>query len=576
MSIAIEEKSQSTPPKSPLVGQSGAHVLEALLREQGADLVFGYPGAAVIPLFDVLYDSTIRCIQPRHEQGAAHMADGFARSTGKVGVCIATSGPGATNLVTGIATANMDSVPMVAITGQVKSHLLGNDAFQEADMTGITRPITKYNRQVTKVEELPRAIREAFHIARTGRPGPVLVDICVDATTAKLPADHQAAISLPGYRPAGIPPQRQIQLAADTINAAKRPVFYVGGGVIASGAHALVRQIAHQAQIPVTTTLMAMGAMDETDLYSLRMLGMHGSAIANHAVQNSDCLIAVGARFDDRVTGNLATFAPHAKIIHIDIDPSSISKTVRADIPLAGDAAAILARLQPLLHRADRSPWMTQVTQWQQQYPFRYAPSTDGTIKPQQVIESVARLTNHDAIICTGVGQHQMFTAQYYGFRRPRQFISSGGLGTMGYGVPAAIGAQFGNLGATVIDIDGDGSFSMTMNEVITAVRYQQPAKFIVLDNSYLGMVRQWQQLFWNRRYSGVEQMPVDYCAIAKAYGAAGFAASASCELDDAIKAMLQHEGPAVLHVKVEREENVYPMVPAGAALHEMRYGTLA
>lgn len=575
MSIAIEEKSESGS-KSPLVGKSGAHVLEELLREQGVDLVFGYPGAAVIPLFDVLYDSTLRCVQPRHEQGAAHMADGYARSTGRVGVCIATSGPGATNLVTGIATAHMDSIPMVAISGQVKSHLLGNDAFQEADMTGITRPITKYNRQVTKVEELPRAIREAFHIAQTGRPGPVLVDVCVDATTAKLPEDHQGEISLPGYRPIGVPPQRQIQSAADAINAAQRPVLYVGGGVVASGAHDLVRQIAHKSQIPVTTTLMGLGAMDENDPYSLRMVGMHGSAIANHAVQNCDCLIAVGARFDDRVTGNLATFAPHAKIIHIDVDPASISKTVRADIPLAGDASAILSRLLPLLQRTDRAAWMDQVKAWQQQYPFRYPPSVEGRIRPQQVIESVARLTDHDAIICTGVGQHQMFTAQYYRFRRPRQLVSSGGLGTMGFGVPAAIGAQFGNPGKTVIDIDGDGSFSMTMNELITAVRYEQPAKFIVLDNAYLGMVRQWQQLFWNRRYSGVEQMPVDFCAIAKAYGAAGFAANATCELDDAVQAMLKHEGPAVLHVKTEREENVYPMVPAGAALHEMRYGTLA
>lgn len=572
MSCTIEQTEQA--PAS-FAGQAGANIIESLLREHGVEIVFGYPGAAVIPLFDVLYDSPIRYIQPRHEQGAAHMADGYARSTGKVGVCIATSGPGATNLVTGIATANMDSVPMVAITGQVKSHLLGNDAFQEVDMTGISRPITKYNRQVKKVDDLPRAMREAFHIATTGRPGPVLLDICVDATTATMPAEYNGKLTLPGYRPAPAASVRQVAVAAEAINAAQRPVLYVGGGVIASGAHELLRQLAHKGRIPVAMTLMGLGAFDETDPLSLRMLGMHGSAIANHAVQNSDCLIAIGARFEDRVTGNLDGFAPGAKIIHIDVDPSSIGKTVRADIPVAGDAGEVLRQLLPLVKSGTRDAWLAQIDAWRKEYPSAYK-APDGHIRPQQVIQSIARLTHHDAIICTGVGQHQMWTAQYYGFRRPRQLISSGGLGTMGFGVPAAIGAQFGNPGKTVIDIDGDGSFSMTMNEVITAVRYGQPVKFVVLDNTYLGMVRQWQQLFWNRRYSGVEQMPMDYAAIARAYGAQGLSVEAPSELDDAVQQMLKCEGPAVLHVKVEREENVYPMVPAGASLHEMRLGTLA
>jgi len=573
--MSTQLETQTQPRSGGFIGMKGASIIESLLREQGVDIVFGYPGAAVIPLFDVLYDSSIRYIQPRHEQGAAHMADGYARSTGKVGVCIATSGPGATNLVTGIATANMDSVPMVAISGQVKSHLLGNDAFQEVDMTGITRPITKYNRQVIKVEDLPRALREAFHIARTGRPGPVLVDICVDATTSTMPDEHNGAINLPGYRPVPAASLRQVTLAAEAINNAKRPVLYVGGGVIASGGHELLRQLAYKAQIPTAMTLMGLGALDELDPISLGMLGMHGAAVANFAVQNADCLIAIGARFEDRVTGNLNGFAPGATIIHIDIDPSSIGKTIQADIPVTGDAKQVLEALLPMIKSNPREGWMEQVGQWKKQYPFKYDKS-EGTIKPQQVIQSLARQTRHEAIISTGVGQHQMWTAQYYGFRRPRQLISSGGLGTMGYGVPAAIGAQFGNPGATVVDIDGDGSFSMTMNEVITAVRYKQPVKFIVLDNNYLGMVRQWQELFWNRRYSGVEQIPVDFAAIAKAYGAGGFAVSAPTEVDGAIEAMLRHEGPAVLHVKIQREENVYPMVPAGASLHEMRLGTLA
>ncbi len=558
-----------------LSGMKGAEIFHQMLLDEGVEYIFGYPGATVIPIFDVLYDSTIRYVQPRHEQGAAHMADGYARSTGKVGVCIATSGPGATNLVTGIATAHMDSVPMVAFTGQVRSAVIGSDAFQEADMTGITRPITKHNFLVKRVDDLARVIREAFHLARTGRPGPVLVDIAVDATLAKPATRPQVDIMLPGYKPRQGGHGRQIAAAAAAINASQRPLLYVGGGVIHAGASSQVRALMDKGQIPAATTLLGLGSVDETHELSLRMLGMHGCAAANYAVQDCDCLVAIGARFDDRVTGNTATFAPKAKIIHIDVDPASIAKNIKADIPVVGDAAAILDSLLPMVQPLRRGPWLEQVAKWKRDYPFTFT-SEGGTIKPQQVISALGEMTGHDAIIATGVGQHQMWTAQYYGFRRPRQMITSGGLGTMGFGCPAAIGAKFGNPRATVIDIDGDGSFSMTMGEVITAVNYQQAVKFIVLNNNYLGMVRQWQELFWNRRYSGVNHPCPDFAAVAEAFGAKGMRVGHPDQLCDALSAMLRHDGPVVLAVDVAQEENVYPMVPAGASLHEMRLGSLA
>ena len=558
-----------------LAGLTGAQILHQVLLDEGVEILFGYPGAAVIPIFDVLYESPIRFILPRHEQGAAHMADGYARSTGKVGVCLATSGPGATNLVTGLATANMDSIPLVAITGQVRSGVIGSDAFQEADVTGITRPITKYNCMVKEAGDLGRAVCQAFHIARTGRPGPVLVDICVDATTARAESEPSLESRLPGYRPHRTPDSAKIHAAAKAINAAARPLLYVGGGVIHAGASELLRQLIDQAQMPVTTTLLGLGAVDETHPLSLQMLGMHGSAPANYAVQNCDCLIAVGARFDDRVTAKLDAFAPHATIIHIDIDPASISKNVAVDIDIVGDAREVLEKLLPLIDTKPRPEWLGHIAQWKKRYPFRYHPH-EGRIRPQQVIEALGRLTDHEAIIATGVGQHQMFTAQFYGWKRPRQIITSGGLGTMGFGVPAAIGAQFGNPGKTVIDIDGDGSFSMTMNEVITAVKYQQPVKFIVLDNGYLGMVRQWQELFWHKRYSGVVNPHPDFAKVAEGFGAKGMRISHPDQVEDGLKEMLAHPGPVVLAVNIEPEENVYPMVPAGKSLHEMELGTRA
>ncbi len=560
-------------PQKRYAGLTGAQVFHEMLLEEGVDVLFGVPGGALLPIFDAMYETPIRFVLTRHEQGAAHMADGYARSTGRIGVCIATSGPGATNLVTGLATAYMDSVPMVAITGQVTSALIGNDAFQEADTTGITRPITKHNMLVKRVEDVGRAVKEAFYIAGTGRPGPVLVDIAKDATMAKLTREPELKPDLPGYKPLVTGHMRQIRAAAAAINAAERPLLYVGGGVILSGASEALRALAHKAGIPVTTTLLALGCFDESEPLALQMLGMHGSAAANYAVQECDCLIAVGARFDDRVTGKIETFAPHAKIIHIDIDPASISKNVMVDVPVVGDARDILERMLPLVEAKQRSEWLARIAEWKRQYPLRYAPGAK--IKPQAVIEAVGKLTNHDAIITTGVGQHQMWSAQFYGWRRPRQFVTSGGLGTMGFGLPAAIGAQFGNPGRTVIDIDGDGSFAMTVGELVTAVHYSQPVKVVVIDNSYLGMVRQWQEMFYEKRYSATAHPCPDLRMLAEALGAKGMRITEPGEVEDAISEMLKSEGPAVLSVAVEPEENVYPMVAAGKSLHEMDLGRL-
>ena len=556
------------------VGKNGAELLIEMLKAEGTEYLFGITGGMVLPIFDALYHSDLKYILTRHEQGAAHMADGYARSTGKVGVVIATSGPGATNLVTGLATAHMDSVPIVAITGQVRSFLIGNDAFQEADTTGIMRPVTKHAVLVKRVEDLGRTIREAFHIARSGRPGPVIVDIPVDASSSRLSEEPDLTPHLPGYKPRTVGHIRQIKAAAEAINASQRPVIYAGGGIIIAGASDDLRALAEKAQIPVTTTLLGLGTFDETNPLALQMLGMHGAAAANYAVQECDCLIAVGARFDDRVTGKIETFAPHAKIIHIDIDPTSISKNVEVDIPVVGDAKDILSRMLQFIEPRDRKGWLDRVQDWKKKYPFRC--SQTGQIKPQEVIQRLGEVTKHDAIIVTGVGQHQMWTAQYYGWRRPRQMITSGGLGTMGYGCPAAIGAQFGNPGATVVDIDGDGSFCMTMVEVLTAVEYKQPAKFIVLNNGYLGMVKQWQQLFYGKRYSGVKLGVPQFAKIAEAFGARGICISDRSELGDALNTMLKHEGPVVLECMTDPAENVYPMVPAGNSLHEMDMGTLA
>ncbi|MHC4706488.1 MAG: biosynthetic-type acetolactate synthase large subunit, partial [Planctomycetota bacterium] len=481
--------------------KAGAQIIVDTLIEQGVDTMFGYPGGVVLPLFDRLYDAPIRFIIPRHEQGGCHMADGYARASGKVGVVVVTSGPGACNLTTGLATAMMDSVPVVALTGQVRTELIGNDAFQEADSTGITRPVTKYNCIVKDVQDLARTIREAFHIASTGRPGPVLVDIPVDVSVAQHSTDSSTKMKLPGYRIQAKGHKRQISMVAKAINESKQPVLYVGGGVISANAGEELRALAEKAHLPVTMTLLGLGSYDQKRPESLDMLGMHGAAYANYAVQECDLLIAVGARFDDRVTGKLKAFAPKAKIIHVDIDPSSISKNVHVDIPVVGDAKVILAELAKEVEYRDRKRWFTKITEWKQKFPFRYENSTS-TVKPQYVVEEICRQTEGKAIISTGVGQNQMWTAQFYKFSRPRQLISSGGLGTMGYGLPAAIGAKVARPDEVVIDIDGDHSFNMTMTELRTAVENELAIKVCILNNGYMGMVRQWQELFYGRRYS--------------------------------------------------------------------------
>ncbi|MDI6449252.1 biosynthetic-type acetolactate synthase large subunit [Anaerobaca lacustris] len=549
--------------------RTGAQIIVDTLLDLGVEVMFGYTGGVVLPLFDRLYDAPIRFIIPRHEQGGCHMADAYARASGKVGVVLATSGPGACNLVTGLATAMMDSIPMVAFTGQVRTELIGNDAFQEADTTGITRPITKHNSIVKDVKDLERTVREAFYIASTGRPGPVLIDLPVDVEVSKYAGNGKVETNLRGYkvRPKGH--ARQISTAAEAINKSERPVLYVGGGVIIANAAEELRALAEKAHLPVTMTLLGLGSIDQRHPESLDMLGMHGSAYANYAVQESDLLIAVGARFDDRVTGKLSTFAPNAKIVHIDIDPASISKNVHVDIPVVGDAKYILTELTKEVEHRPREAWFARIAEWKKKFPFKYDGNA-GPIKPQYVIEEVCRQTNSDAIVATGVGQHQMWAAQFYRFTRPRQFITSGGLGTMGFGLPAAIGAQIARPDATVIDIDGDHSFNMTLTELATAVQYELPIKVCLMNNGYMGMVRQWQELFYGRRYACSYLKNPDYAAVARAMGAAGITVDKKEDVPKVIEQMLAEKRPCVVDFHVEAEENVWPMVPAGKSLNEM------
>ncbi|HOX39683.1 MAG TPA: biosynthetic-type acetolactate synthase large subunit [Candidatus Brocadiia bacterium] len=555
--------------------RTGGQILVDVLREEGTDVVFGLPGGAVIPLFDVLYDSALRVILVRHEQGAGHMADGYARASGKVGVCIATSGPGATNLVTAIATANMDSVPMVAITGQVKTHLIGNDAFQEADTTGITRPVTKHNYLVKDVNELGRIVKEAFYIARTGRPGPVLIDLPVDVTTSKTDAPVPQKVELPGYNPVYEGHPGQIKRAAKMINAAKKPVIYAGGGIISSNCADLLGELAVKCNIPVTTTLMALGAFPETHELSLGMLGMHGTVYANYAITDCDLLIAIGARFDDRITGKIEAFAPRAQIIHVDIDPASISKSIPVHVPVVGDAKLILQKLLPLVQAAERKEWVGQVREWKAKYPLHYDRSAQ-TVKPQYVVEQISEISGGNAIICTEVGQNQMWSAQWFKYRRPRQFISSGGLGTMGFGFPAAIGAQVACPDATVFDIAGDGSIQMNIQELSTAVKQKLPVKIAILNNGYLGMVRQWQELFFNKRYSSTHLADAnpDFVKLADAFGARGILVTTKAEVRPALEqAMAIKDVPTIIDFRIDQEENVFPMVPVGEAINRMLGG---
>jgi acetolactate synthase-1/2/3 large subunit len=549
--------------------KAGAQIIVDTLIELGVDTMFGYPGGVVLPFFDRLYDAPIEFIIPRHEQGGCHMADAYARASGKVGVVVATSGPGACNLTTGLATAMMDSVPLVALTGQVRTELIGNDAFQEADTTGITRPVTKYNCIVKAVSDLARVIREAFYIASTSRPGPVLVDIPLDVQVARCETAGTVEMELPGYRVRTKGHAKQISAAAAAINESEKPVLYVGGGVIIANASEELRALAEKAHLPVTTTLLGLGSFDQNRPESLDMLGMHGSAYANYAVQECDLLIAVGARFDDRVTGRVKDFAPNAKIIHIDIDPTSISKNVKVDIPVVGDAKYILAELVKEVEYREREKWFKKIAEWKKKFPFSYDRNSTA-IKPQYVVEELCRQTEGKAIITTGVGQNQMWVAQFFRFSKPRQLISSGGLGTMGYGLPAAIGAQVAKPDATVIDIDGDHSFNMTMTELRTAVENKLPIKVCILNNGYMGMVRQWQELFYRKRYSKSYLSNPDYATVAEALGAVGITVDKKADVAGAIAKMLGQKRPCVVDFRVDREENVWPMVAAGKSLNEM------
>jgi acetolactate synthase-1/2/3 large subunit len=555
--------SQHTHQPNGTVYKPGSQVIVDMLIEEGVDTIFGYLGGVVLPLFDKLYDAPINFIIPRHEQGGCHMADAYARATGKVGVVIATSGPGATNLVTGLATAMMDSVPLVAITGQVRTSLIGTDAFQEADTTGITRPVTKHNVIVKDPNVMAQTIREAFYIARSGRPGPVLIDIPVDMQLAECPIPPKREIELSGFKVRYKAHARQISAAAKAINEAKKPVLYVGGGCVISGASEALRAVAKKANIPVTTTLMALGAYDQNRPESLDMLGMHGSAYANYAVQHADLLISVGARFDDRVTGKLETFAQNAKIVHIDLDPSSIGKNIHTDIPVVGDAREVLEEMLDALEYKPRKEWSEQLAVWKAKHPFTYDRNAD-------VIEEVCRQTAGDAIITTGVGQHQMWAAQFYKYSRPRQFITSGGLGTMGFGVPSAIGAQIACPDKLVIGIDGDSSFNMTLTELSTAAMYDLPIKIVLINNGFMGMVRQWQELFYGRRYSQSSLKNPDFAKVAEALGCVGMTVDKKDQVAGAIEKMLKQTKPCVVDFRVDPEENVWPMVPSGKSLHEM------
>jgi acetolactate synthase-1/2/3 large subunit len=552
---------------------TGARALIESLYAEKVEVMFGYPGGVLLPIYDELYDADIDHILVRHEQAAAHAADGYARATGKVGVCLATSGPGATNLVTGIANAYMDSVPMVAITGQVPRPLIGNDAFQEANITGITLPITKHNYLVTDVNDLPWIIKEAFHIASTGRQGPVLVDIPKDVTTDEIDFEYPEKVDLRGYKPVKTGHKMQIKRGAEAIIKARRPVIYIGGGIISSNASKELLELAETINAPVTTTLMAKGAFPDTHPLCVGMPGMHGTKYANFAIQESDLLIAIGVRFDDRVTGKVDSFAPNARIIHIDIDPAEISKNVRVDIPIVGNAKSILKMLVEFISELNKSKstttqWMKKVEKWKQQYPLKYL--MDKSLKPQYIVEQINELYP-DSIIVTEVGQNQMWAAQYFKYTQPRTFISSGGLGTMGFGFPAAMGAKKGRPDKVVFDIAGDGSFQMNSQELATVVKNDIPVIVAILNNGFLGMVRQWQDLFFDKRYSFTSiDDSVDFVKLAEAYGAFGLRVTKPEEVGPALKEAVDSLRPTVIDFVVEREENVSPMVPAGAAINEI------
>jgi len=550
------------------------------LKKEGVDTIFGYPGGTVINIYDELFSfKEIRHILPRHEQAGTHAADGYARATGRVGVCLATSGPGATNTVTGIATAYMDSIPMVIITGQVPTPLIGNDAFQEVDIIGITRPCTKHSFLVRDVKDLAMIMKKAFYIARSGRPGPVLVDLPKDVQMAQTEFIYPETVEIRSYKPNLEGHPRQVEKAVAMTLDARRPVMYVGGGTVLGNASDELTALARMLTIPVTTTLMGLGSFPANDPNSLGMLGMHGAYCANMAMTNSDLIIAIGARFDDRVTGKLGTFAPHAKIIHIDVDPTSIKKNVRVDLPIVGDVKDVLTKM---IQQADKlkdkvaefkaalAPWHEDISGWKEKHPIGYKESST-IIKPQFVIQKLRELSDEDAIISTDVGQHQMWTAQFFQFNKPRTLLTSGGLGTMGFGLPSAMGAQAAFPGRQVITICGDGGVQMNIQEMATLVQNKLPVKIVILNNNFLGMVRQWQELFFDKRYSSTcMELPIDFVKLADAYGAKGFSTAKPSDVEQIIKQGFEEEGPVIMEFKIAREEKVLPMVPAGAALNEM------
>ena len=547
------------------------------LKAEGVDTVFGIPGGANLPTYDALYDGGIRHILCRHEQGAGHAAEGYAKASGKVGVALATSGPGATNLVTAIADAVMDSVPTVFVTGQVRTDLLGTDGFQEADVSGITMPIVKHSLMIQDPRDIPEAIHEAFHIARTGRPGPVLIDIPQDLSRADINYEPVDEVHLPGYQPTSEGNAKQIRLAAKALANARRPVIYAGGGVVNAEAAAELAELARSDRFPVTCTLMGLGAFPAPDEQWLGMLGMHGTRSANYAMDEADLICAIGARFDDRITGKLSEFAPRAKFIHIDVDPAEISKNVPAHIPIVGDAKKILPKLTREYRALETDGsrldgWWERIHGWRDKHPLGYQDSEDSEIKPQYMIEALYEATGGDAIVTSDVGQHQMWAAQYYHFPKPRRWINSGGLGTMGVGLPFALGAKVACPDQHVVCVAGDGSVQMNSQELATCVAENIPVKVFIMNNGYLGMVRQWQELFWDRRYSAVDMAPgmPDWVKLAEAYGAVGMRATDKGTLVDQMREALAVDRPVVMDVQVTKEENCYPMIPAGQAARDM------
>lgn len=555
---------------------NGARILLECLKRLGVTDMFGYPGGAVIPLYDEIYDfDGIKHYHVRHEQGAAHAADAYARVTGKLGVCLATSGPGATNLVTGIMTAHMDSVPMLAITGQVPLAVLGKDAFQESDIMGITMPITKHNYLIKNLRDLPGIVKEAVHLATSGRPGPVLIDIPKNIQIESMQYSefeelYKQEVNLKSYQPKYFGHPKQIKTAAKAIAEAKRPVIIAGAGIIKAGASELLREFAEKANIPVTMTLLGLGAIPSLHPLSLEMLGMHGTVYGNYGVHYSDLVIGIGMRFDDRITGDTSQFCPNARVIHIDIDPAEISKNVNADIPIVGDAKNVLIELIREVKEKTHPEWIKQINEWKNEYPLKYT-KRDGEIRPQQAIEAISNITEGNAIIITDVGQHQMWTAQYYKFNKSGNFCSSGGAGTMGYGVPGGLGAQVGRPNERVISIVGDGGFQMTSQELMTIMQYKLPVKIVIMNNGFLGMVRQWQEIFHNKRYSSVDMsMNPNFVKLGEAYGMTSVRIEDPNELEEKLRINLLSDEPVLIEIVVSKEANVFPMIPAGKSVKEL------